>query len=98
MSVVVAEKSVDSTANLSPSQACYRPAAEWEVYRKNLDIIASSSRPILTFLTSEEPNYKQLNCYQFLGNTLVPSIPDIVSLPEAFPDYSPSISNLKIET
>lgn len=95
--VVVAEKSADSTANVSPSQACYRPAEEWELYRKNLDIIRSSSRPMLTFLTSKEPHYKQLNCYQFLGNTLVPSTPDLVSLPEAIDDASPSLSNLKMK-
>jgi SAM-dependent methyltransferase len=45
--LVFAEKGPLSTDDKFPSQQHYRLADEWRVYRKNLEVIAASSRPHL---------------------------------------------------
>lgn len=45
--IVLAEKGVDSTSNVYPSQQHYRPPGEWDTYRANLALIEASARPHL---------------------------------------------------
>jgi hypothetical protein len=45
--IVFAERSVDSTIDVSPTQQHYRSGAEWEVYRRNLARIQQNPRPHL---------------------------------------------------
>lgn len=45
--VVFAEKGVESTSHVFPSQQHYRSQAEWNIYRENLAVIRSNTRPHL---------------------------------------------------
>lgn len=45
--VVFAEKGVESTSYVSPSQQHYRSQTEWNTYRENLAAIRSNTRPHL---------------------------------------------------
>lgn len=68
----IAEKGGDSTWDAIPSQDQYRSNAEWNIYRKNLEIINGNKRKYATFgnVAATTPNImipKSVNCYQFLG-------------------------------
>ena len=66
--IVFAEKGPDSTTDLLPTQALYRSAADWQVYRDNVRRIKSNPRPHLVRSRSEMNFFDVLGGYLFMGS------------------------------
>jgi SAM-dependent methyltransferase len=76
MSVIVfAEKGIDSTTHMRPSQAQYRSTTDWSVYRDNLRSIKSSLRPHLVRSRREMSFSEVRGGYLFMGSDYVAAEP-----------------------
>jgi hypothetical protein len=69
--VVFAEKGLQSTTDIWPSQGHYRSADDWRTYRRRLYPIQSSARPHIVRSRVEMSYFDIIGGYLFIGNDYV---------------------------